>query len=344
MNKIAIQRYLTPANHTKALPKKLLGYALNPLKTNETLVAGIGCLPNIEDALRSMENTKAIHHKTDGRQVIHSVLSFDTKEPVTEQEVLSISKQIAREVYRDYQCVIAVHTNTVYLHSHFIVNSVDIHGRKFNLHRKEFFQQRNMISQILIRNGKQPIVGFSEDDYRERELSEEDMDSDDWMELYPENEKVVIMSGNTLPDITLEVAECMSDDCDDEPSLSQCYFFTLAQKHGFAVARCICDAELHHQDDNYEEDNDMKSKPTIRIGGGVIITTNKSDINQNADLCGEIIRRIPEEILYTHDIEIYTPNEIRGVSQEIVDEIANEIGRKSSGAEPAHKQLPELKK
>lgn len=339
-----IYRLLDISNQTKKLPEKALGYTLNPQKTNETLIAGIGCLPNVENALRSMELTKAIHRKTDGKQIIHSVLSFDAKEPVTEQEVLSISKQIAREVYRGYQCVIAVHTNTVHLHSHFVVNSVDVHGHRFNLHRKEFFKHRNTINQILIRNGKNPITGFSEDDYRERELSEEDMDSDDWMELYPENERVVIMSGNTLPDITLEVAESMSDDCDDEPSLSQCYFFTLAQKHGFAVARCICDAELHHQDDNYEEDNDMNSKPTIRIGGGVIITTNKSDINQNADLCGEIIRRIPEEILYTHDIEIYTPNEIRGVSQEIVDEIANEISRKSLGAEPAHKQLPELKK
>ncbi len=342
---MTIHRYLTSASQTRSLPRKMIGYILDPQKTNETLVGGIGCLPKVEDALRSMELTKAIHHKTDGRQVIHSVLSFDAKEPVTEQEVLSISKQIAREVYRDYQCVIAVHTNTVHLHSHFIVNSVGVHGHKFSLRRKEFFQQRNMINQILIRNGKQPIVGFSEDDYRELELSEEDMDSGDWLELYPESEKIVIMSGNTLPDITLAAADAIYDDeCDDGPSLSQCYFLTLAQKHGFAVARYICDAELHHQEDNYEEDNDMNSKPTIRIGGGVIITTDKADINQNADLCSQIIRRIPEEILYTHDIEIYTPNEIRGVSQEIVDEIANEISRNGFESETVRKQLPEIRK
>lgn len=335
-----IYRLLDISNQTKKLPEKALGYTLNPQKTNETLIAGIGCLPNVEDALRSMELTKAIHRKTDGKQIIHSVLSFDAKEPVTEQEVLSISKQIAREVYRDYQCVIAVHTNTVHLHSHFVVNSVDAHGRRFNLHRKEFYQHRNTINQILIRNGKKPITGFSEDDYREQEFSEEDIESGDWMELYPENERVVIMSGNTLPDITLAAADDLYDDeCDDEPSLSQCYFLTLAQKHGFVVARCICDAELHHQDDNYEEDNDMSSKPTIRIGGGVIITTDTDNLHQNADLYSDILRGIPEDIRATHDIEIYAPNEIHGVSPDVVDEIARRVSGKK-----LYKMLPQDKK
>ena len=338
---MSIYRLLNISNHTNKLPRKMLGYVLNPLKTNETLVGGIGCLPNIEDALRSMEMTKAIHRKTDGKQIVHSVLSFDTKEPVTEQEVLSISKQIAREVYRGYQCVIAVHTNTVHLHSHFVVNSVDVHGRRFNLHRKEFFQQRNMINQILVRNGKNPITGFSENDYRDQEFSEEDIESGDWMELYPENEKVVIMSGNTLPDITLEAAEDIYDDGEDEPSLSECYLLGLARKHGFAVARCLCEELLHNQDDNYKEDNNMSSRPVLRIGGGTFITTNKSNRSQNADLCGEILRRIPGEILHTHDVEIYAPNEICGVSQEIVDEIARAISGNSLGSGVDWDKLPD---
>ncbi len=343
---MAIFRVMAPSNQTRELPRKMLDYILNPQKTNEMLVSGIGCRPNTEDALRTMWNTKDSYRKTAKRQVVHSVLSFDSREPVTNQEVLNISRKIAEEIYCGHQCVIAVHTNTAHLHSHIVVNSVNVAtGLKFNTHKKDFLKQRDLISQILMKYGKKPLVGFVDADFSTPYYSDEDMEDKDWLEIFPESEQIVVMSGNTLPDIIREVDADLFDDCDDEPSLSECYFLTVAKKYGYPAARAICDIdEPSCNEYDSEEDNNMKSTPTLRLGGGIIVTTDKYAYNKIPDLYGEIIKRIPDDVLYAFDVEICVPNLICGASQDVIDEVVKAVNKQSLEGTALYNQLPDKSK
>lgn len=66
-------------------------------------------------------------------------------------------------MFRDYECVIATHTDTQTVHSHIIVNAVDpLTGKKLQFSPKDYVAMKDEANRI----GKQ--YGFTETDFRKR--------------------------------------------------------------------------------------------------------------------------------------------------------------------------------
>lgn len=85
---------------------------------------------------RTMMNTLAFFGKDSATCLLHFSINYDT--PLTERCICpELAWQhadfIAKKTLHPYQCVFAVHENTNHLHTHFVVNSIDLNtGLKIN--------------------------------------------------------------------------------------------------------------------------------------------------------------------------------------------------------------------
>jgi hypothetical protein len=86
-------------------------------------MSGINCSP--ETAIEQMKLTKALWHKTDGRQYKHYVQSFPSYENITPEQAHKIAVKLSNEKFSDYEVMIATHKDKEHIHSHIIVNSVN---------------------------------------------------------------------------------------------------------------------------------------------------------------------------------------------------------------------------
>lgn len=106
-------------------------YILQSKKLGEAnLAGGINCLPKM--AYQQMKATKQMFGKTGGRQGYHFVISLKPGEG-TPQIMYDIAMRFANEAFaREYETVVAVHTDRKHLHAHIIINSVNmVTGYKF---------------------------------------------------------------------------------------------------------------------------------------------------------------------------------------------------------------------
>lgn len=112
-------------------------YILNPEKTKQQLVTGINCSP--ETAYEEMSFTKRMYNKEGGRQYIHFVQSFHPNDRATPEIAHEIAVRLTQhEKLKNHQILIATHLNAEHLHSHFVLNTVNLEsGRKWQLSAKE---------------------------------------------------------------------------------------------------------------------------------------------------------------------------------------------------------------
>lgn len=123
--------------------KRALQYICNPEKTmGGTLVYGIGCYPNAENAYETFVETKERFGKQSGRLAYHWEICFAPGESNTEQ-VLEIAKEWAGEILEDkFDCLIAVHDDKQFFHAHLIFNSVShVDGKKFRYEKNDLEQK-----------------------------------------------------------------------------------------------------------------------------------------------------------------------------------------------------------
>ena len=85
------------------------------------MVTGHNCVA--QSSYLEMVTTKRRFQKTDGRQFYHFVQSFHPEEPVTPELAHQIALELAQQ-WKDYEVIVATHTDREHIHSHFIVNSV----------------------------------------------------------------------------------------------------------------------------------------------------------------------------------------------------------------------------
>lgn len=101
-------------------------------------VSGVNCTP--QSAYTEFNNTKKLHGKTEGRQYYHFVQSFPVGENITPKTAHEIALQFAQEAekFHGFEIVISTHCDRDYIHSHFVMNSVNADtGKKFHISESE---------------------------------------------------------------------------------------------------------------------------------------------------------------------------------------------------------------
>lgn len=116
---------------TNASLSTAIGYVLREDKTEPRLTYGINCSP--ATVLEEMKTTKELWNKTSGRQYKHYALSYAPEDNITPRQALKNGVKLAKNnpAWKDFEVLVAVHTDTDKIHIHFIVNSVNcIDGHK----------------------------------------------------------------------------------------------------------------------------------------------------------------------------------------------------------------------
>lgn len=106
--------------------RAILDYIKKDAKTQSSeLVFGWNCQK--DRVFEDMLLTKKIFGKTSGRQYAHFVQGFHPRDELTPELAFKIGQEyIARnKKWRDYQILMAVHTNEEHLHIHYVINSVN---------------------------------------------------------------------------------------------------------------------------------------------------------------------------------------------------------------------------
>ena len=163
-----------------------LAYILNPDKTENLLYTNaVNCLPNAKDAYLAMkwvyehfsgEKYNAPLPKQGKRSVkaIHYIQSFDPKDNISLELAHQIARTFARKAFGDNcQVVIATHIDKQHVHSHIIINTYGIDGRKFNDNLTTRKKIREISDRVCLAFGIKPIEpkqGLSQNiDYNEWE-------------------------------------------------------------------------------------------------------------------------------------------------------------------------------
>ncbi len=119
-----------------------------------------------EDYVKQFEETAKRFgkgEKFDERKYYHFKLSCARKDNVTPHQAHDFAKEVAEVFFKNYECVIATHTDTETVHSHIIVNAVDpITGKKLQFSKAEYAAMKDKVNQI----GKEH--GYTETNFRKR--------------------------------------------------------------------------------------------------------------------------------------------------------------------------------
>lgn len=148
---------------------KSLKYILNPDKTDQLLYASsMNCMTSAMDAyleMKSVFETYSVEkydappplHGKGSVKAIHYIQSFDPKDNITPEQAHRIAKAFARKTFGDdCQVVIATHTDKNHLHSHLIVNTYTIKGRKLNANQATLKHVREYSDRVCLAFGIQP--------------------------------------------------------------------------------------------------------------------------------------------------------------------------------------------
>ncbi len=147
----------------KAKPQSAIGYITNPKKAE---IVSVRNLFEDEDYAKQFEETAALYGKGKGyneRKYYHFKLSCVRRDNLTPQEAHRFAEKVAEKLFRDYECVLATHTDTDTVHSHIIVNAVDpLTGKKLQFSPKDYIAMKDEVNRL----GKEH--GYTETDFRKR--------------------------------------------------------------------------------------------------------------------------------------------------------------------------------
>lgn len=129
--------------------RDVMDYAMDDAKTEKQFyVTALNC--NADYAREQMQMTKRRYDKTDGILAWHGYQSFAEGE-VDADTAHKIGVALAKELWPDFEVIVATHLNTHCFHNHFVLNSVSfLHGRKFNA-CKESYKKMRVASDRLCR-------------------------------------------------------------------------------------------------------------------------------------------------------------------------------------------------
>ena len=148
---------------SKAKPKNGIRYITDQ---NKAAFVSAKNLFEDEDYAKQFEETAKRFgkgEKFDERKYYHFKLSCARKDNVTPRRAHDFAEEVAEAFFKNYECVIATHTDTETVHSHIIVNAVDpITGKKLQFGKAEYIAMKDAVNRI----GKEH--GYTETDFRKR--------------------------------------------------------------------------------------------------------------------------------------------------------------------------------
>ena len=154
---------LLKCSASKARSKNGIGYITDPKKA---AIVSVKNLFDDEDYAKQFEETAARFgkgEKYDERKYYHFKLSCARKDNVTPEKAHAYAEEIAEAFFKNYECVIATHTDTQTVHSHIIVNAVDpLTGKKLQFSKQDYAKMKDEVNAI----GRK--YGFTETEFRKR--------------------------------------------------------------------------------------------------------------------------------------------------------------------------------
>lgn len=119
---------------------RVLNYALNT-----EMIGGYGLDPN--RAYRQMCLIKSTYHKTEGKQLIHWILSFSTEESYRlGMDELFAYGHWASQQFGIYQTAYGLHTDSHHFHIHFVTNTICFDtGLRYSDGRAVFWRMRSAL-------------------------------------------------------------------------------------------------------------------------------------------------------------------------------------------------------
>lgn len=148
-----IIKFINGSNSDRKYLKDTYEYIAAPSKTdNGRLVTTCGVAG--EDPVAWMLTVKRLWHKTNGKQGEHFIVSFPEDFDKTPEDLLEIMYEIVDTNFYGYSAVIAVHLDTIHLHSHVLLNSVScVTGKKFSQSPSDLNKLKLNINEILHSHG-----------------------------------------------------------------------------------------------------------------------------------------------------------------------------------------------
>ena len=137
-----------------------IDYIKDPAKTrNGTLVSGINCSVAFASYDMQLNNDKFhIEEDNQSRTCYHGYQSFDPKEKnLTPEEVHQMGVELVKRLYPNFQVLVSTHVDRGHLHNHFVINAVDMTGRKLEDRlanpREGLYGLRDVSDQIALEHG-----------------------------------------------------------------------------------------------------------------------------------------------------------------------------------------------
>ena len=148
---------------------KTLKYILNPDKTDGLLyTSSMNCMTSARDAYLEMKSVFESYSterfdapppkKGKGSvKAIHYIQSFDPKDNISPELAHRIAKAFVRKTFGDdCQVVIATHTDRGHIHSHILVNTYTLTGRKLNANKTTLDRVKEYSDRVCLAFGIQP--------------------------------------------------------------------------------------------------------------------------------------------------------------------------------------------
>src|SRR5574344_1389218 len=140
---------------SKANIKRIINYVTQDKKTTVDLITGKDCMA--DSCLEEMLYTKNLYNKTGGRQYIHIIQSFDSKDNLTPNQVHNAGLKLAN-TFNGFQVLVATHIDKEHLHNHLIVNSVSFeNGYKIQMSKKDLQYLKDYSDEICLEMGASVI-------------------------------------------------------------------------------------------------------------------------------------------------------------------------------------------
>lgn len=141
-----------PRGQTRGGMSAVLQYVMKEKKAADHgrhLVTGVNC--QADSCCTEFISTKLQYGKDDGRMYYHFVQSFHPEESITPELAHQIALELAQQ-WKDYEVIVATHTDREHIHSHFIVNSVSFEtGRKLHFEKADLMQLRQVSDTLCMR-------------------------------------------------------------------------------------------------------------------------------------------------------------------------------------------------
>ena len=154
---------LLKCSASKARPKNGIGSITDSKKA---AIVSVKNLFEDEDYAKQFEDMAVRFgkgEKYDERKYYHVKLSCARKDNVTPEKAHAYAEEVAEAFFKNYECVIATHTDTQTVHSHIIVNAVDpITGKKLQFSKQDCVKMKDEVNAI----GRK--YGFTETKFRKR--------------------------------------------------------------------------------------------------------------------------------------------------------------------------------